>query len=49
MNDLDSIAELGSKLAAELSIELDCCHPTCAAYKLARERTCPRANLQNKV
>ncbi len=49
MNELDSVAELVSKLAAELSIKLDRRHPTCATYKLTRERTCPRTDLQNKV
>ena len=46
MNELDSVAELVSKLAAELSIKLDRRHPTCATYKLTRERTCPRTDLK---
>ncbi len=49
MDDLDSIAELGSKLGAELGVKLDCRHPASTANELTGERTSPRADLDNKV
>ena len=49
MNDLDAIAKLGSKLAAELSVKLDRSQAAGALDELASERTSPGADLDNEV